>query len=165
MGGAGVGRKPKDIGVSVDELARRYRSGETIEAIAAAVGVDPRTVRQRLRRAGVELRPPGRCRGYRLLHLDDAEIVRRYRAGETMPAIGRSLGVSAATVRDRLMDAGVERRPRGGGRRPRPIETPRERARSKFGWGPAEVEIGFPDESEPPFGEEPRPWKPPGPVE
>src|SRR5262249_51255665 len=34
--GAGVGRKPKDIGVSVDELIRRYQSGETWAEIAAA---------------------------------------------------------------------------------------------------------------------------------
>jgi uncharacterized protein (DUF433 family) len=115
-----VGRKPRDIGVSIEELARRYRSGESIEAIAAATGVNDWTVRHRLLRAGVVMRAPGRVRRPRL-DLDDAEIIERYRAGETTTAIAASLGVSHHAIRERLVWAGVERR------RPGPLPGSRRR--------------------------------------
>jgi uncharacterized protein (DUF433 family) len=114
-GGAGVGHKPKDIGVSVDELIRRYQSGETWAEIAAATGVNLWTVRQRLRRAGVTMRASGRVPRRPRLDLDDAEIIERYRSGETTTAIAASLAVSHHAIRERLIWAGVERRRRGRG--------------------------------------------------
>ena len=43
----------------------------------------------------------------------DAEIARRYRAGESLAAIGRRLGISAEGARGSLIRAGVVRRPHG----------------------------------------------------
>ena len=44
----------------VDDLAERYRRGESVAAIAEAIDVSPNTVRNRLRAAGIQLRPrPG----------------------------------------------------------------------------------------------------------
>jgi hypothetical protein len=96
--------------MSADEQARRYRGGETIDVIAAATGLHRTTVRKRLRRAGVEMRPAGPAPKYERLDLPDAAIVERYRSGETTTAIGRSLVVSAQVIRERLIEAGVERR-------------------------------------------------------
>jgi hypothetical protein len=91
-------------------LVRRYRAGEILAMIAAATGLPPSTVSWRLRRAGVELNSAADRGRARRLDLPDAEIVARYRAGETLTAIGRALGISAPTVRARLIEAGVERR-------------------------------------------------------
>jgi hypothetical protein len=51
-----MGRKPKDAGLSIDEMVERYRAGETCRAIAAAAGLSGSAVHDRLKRAGVELR-------------------------------------------------------------------------------------------------------------
>jgi len=108
-----MGRKPKDAGLSIDEMVGCYRAGETCLAIAAAGGVSRSVVHNRLRRAGVELRWGGEARRYERLDLPLGRIIERYRAGETTTAIGRSLGVSDEVVRRRLIKAGVERRRSG----------------------------------------------------
>ena len=43
----------------LDDVARRYESGERVDDIAAAYGLSASAVRKRLRRAGVEMRRPG----------------------------------------------------------------------------------------------------------
>src|SRR4051794_36182252 len=64
--GAGVELRPKGRpsehapALQVNELAARYRKGESIAALAESVGVSPNTVRNRLLDAGVTPRPrPG----------------------------------------------------------------------------------------------------------
>ena len=42
------------------------------------------------------------------------EVKRRYLKGESIAQLGRAFGVSPATVRSRLIEAGVELRPRPG---------------------------------------------------
>jgi DNA-binding Lrp family transcriptional regulator len=114
------------IDLTVAEIARRYRAGQTLTIIAATTGMDPSTVRYRLRRAEVALRRTGKAPGQGRLDLPVAEIIRRYRAGQSTQAIGRALGVSADTIHRRLVVAGVARRPPGtrgvkaAGQRPRP---------------------------------------------
>jgi hypothetical protein len=90
--------------------------------IAAAIGLSRTTVSERLKRAGVEMRRGGTPPVYGRLDLPVADIIERYGAGESTCAIGRSLGVSAQVIRERLIEAGVERRPKGTHRRPvRPL--------------------------------------------
>jgi hypothetical protein len=116
-----MGRKPKDARLSIDEMVRRYRAGETCRAIAAAADLSQAAVHDRLRRAGVELRWGAEARRYERLDLPLGRIIERYRAGETTTAIGRSLGVSDEVVRRRLIKAAVERRRTGsekGGQSP-----------------------------------------------
>ena len=116
-----MGRKPKEAGLSIDEMVGRYRAGQTCRAIAAAAGLSRSAVHVRLRRAGVELRWGGEARRYERLDLSLGPIIERYRAGETTTAIGQSLCVSDEVVRRRLMKVGVERRPPGpekGGQSP-----------------------------------------------
>jgi DNA invertase Pin-like site-specific DNA recombinase len=92
------------------DLVRRYRAGATIHDIAAATGLSRSGVHYRLKRAGVEMRPPSKAKGYGRLDLPVREIVERYRAGESAEDIGRSLGIAGQTVRVRLAEAGIERR-------------------------------------------------------
>jgi hypothetical protein len=120
--GTQMGRKPMVAGLSIDDMARRYLSGETLAEIAVATGLSLSTVHVRLKRAGVQRRPGSRNPGRRRLDLPVAEIVGRYRAGETIGDIAGSLGVSGQAIRSRLIEAGVKRRPPGLPRRP-PRET------------------------------------------
>ena len=54
----GRGRALADL--PMDELARRYCAGESVREVAAGTGVHYVTVFNRLRDAGVVMRPPGR---------------------------------------------------------------------------------------------------------
>jgi hypothetical protein len=100
------------VGLSLDEMVRRYRSGASCYDLAAAAGLSRSAVAYRLRQRGIKLRPSGKGTGSGRLDLPVAEIVARYRAGQSMLTIGRALGVSAGTIHGRLVEAGVERRRR-----------------------------------------------------
>jgi hypothetical protein len=96
---------------STDELVRRYQAGESTTAIGASIGVSATTVRQWLMQAGVTLRPPGWVAGRQRLDLDDADLIARYRSGETLTEILNATGIGRMTVRARLKRAGVAMRP------------------------------------------------------
>ncbi|MEO3863865.1 hypothetical protein [Acrocarpospora sp. B8E8] len=88
--------KPKlDLGVSVEELAARYRAGESLRVLGRSLGVSARTVRDRLLSAGVELRVPGRMPGTggepKDVGISNAEMARRYKAGESLRMLAESL--------------------------------------------------------------------------
>jgi hypothetical protein len=104
-------------GVMDAEPVARYAAGESLGVIAAATGLRPAAIHDRLRRAGVELRSVAEARRNARLDLPVAEIIERYRGGESAQAIGRSFGVSGQVIRERLIEAGVERRRRGTHRR------------------------------------------------
>jgi transposase len=110
-----VRRKPREGRLSFDEMARRYRDGETCEQIAATAGLRLGAVYRRLRSAGVKFRPRGSSPSRGALGVTDADLVARYRAGETCKVIAAVMGLSESVVRRRLKRAGVEMR-RGGGR-------------------------------------------------
>jgi hypothetical protein len=99
--------------VSIDELIRRYQSGESCAAIAAAMGSRPTTVHARLKRADVKLRPAGRPAIQGPLGATEADLVARYRAGQTCAEIGAGTGLHHSTVNYRLKRAGVAMRPGG----------------------------------------------------
>lgn len=46
-------------------------------------------------------------------HATRQEIADRYRAGATIAAVARAMGLAYGTVRQALIDSGVELRPRG----------------------------------------------------
>jgi hypothetical protein len=81
---------PKDREPPIDELARRYRDGQSARELARAYGLDRELIRRRLIAAGVRMRGPG-----------------AHGANEE-PTVPASLIEAAATVREIL-----ERR-RGG---------------------------------------------------
>ena len=85
----------------------------SIPAVARELGVAFETARRWLQDAGVELLPKGRP-SESARHLKIAALARRYKAGESIATIGAAFGVSPATIRARLIEAGVELRPRRG---------------------------------------------------
>jgi hypothetical protein len=94
-------------------LQRLYRSAGSVPAVAAELGIAYETARQWLLEAGVQLKAKGRP-SVRAASLDEAALIERYNAGESIATIGHHLGVSPTTVRKRLLDAGVSLRPRPG---------------------------------------------------
>jgi hypothetical protein len=117
-----TGGSPADLGISDAELARRYEGGESIRQLTAALGTSYSVIQRRLRAEGAHLRPVGQPTGRSRpasradLGITDAELARRYKAGESTPQLATALGVSPSTIQRRL-NASV--RPRPPGQRPR----------------------------------------------
>ena len=95
------------------QLAASYRRLGSVPALAAELGVAFETARRWLMNAGVELQPKGRP-SKKAHKLDPVVLTKRYASGDSIAALGEAFGVSPATVRARLMAAGVELRPRRG---------------------------------------------------
>lgn len=75
-------------------------------------------MRDELRRAGIALRSPGTASA-RLAGLDDGTLRRLYvDEGKTLAQIAVAYDCVPGAVRQRLLRAGINRRPPGGGRRP-----------------------------------------------
>ncbi|MCU1394903.1 MAG: hypothetical protein JWM34_3331 [Ilumatobacteraceae bacterium] len=81
--------------------------------MAEELGIAFETARRWLIEAGVEMQSKGRP-SKKAQKLDPVVLATRYAAGESIATIGEAFGVSPATVRARLIDAGVELRPRRG---------------------------------------------------
>jgi tRNA (guanine37-N1)-methyltransferase len=95
-------RLPKRRGerrrVTDEELVRAYRSGVGSYRIAERSGLSPSTVRSRLRRAGVRMRPArGAPRGPTV-----ADVKRMRKTGMTVRQLAQHFGVSHVTILDRL---------------------------------------------------------------
>lgn len=97
--------------LDMNELIRRYVAGESCNALAKAFRTSSGTVSERLRQAGVDMRPEGGRRGERQVAVDSAAIVSRYLAGESEKALADALGTNRTVIRNRLLDADIQ--PRG----------------------------------------------------
>lgn len=87
--------------VSDAELVRAYRSGVGSYRIAERFGISAATVRSRLQRAGVRMRPArGTQRGPTV-----AEVERMRKTGMTVRELARHFGVSHVTILDRMKRA------------------------------------------------------------
>ena len=87
--------------VEVDALVGDYLAGMSVQALAERFGIHRATVVSHLRRRNVPSRRPG-------LGLDEkAEAVRLARAGVSMRAIARRMGVDRKAVRVALVEAGL----------------------------------------------------------
>lgn len=96
----------------LDHAVKLYRSGQTLAEVGATFGVGASFIHGRFKAAGVPRRKPGGGECARLrVALDTAEIVRRYRNGESEKALSEALGVGRSTIRTRLQRGGVQ--PRG----------------------------------------------------
>jgi transcriptional regulator with XRE-family HTH domain len=108
---AGKGRRRFRIHFP-DEVLARYRAGELDTGeVAELCGVSYPVAVRELRRAGVEIRPRGRPRGTR--PAQHADIIRRYRQGESLQQVARELGLSRGRVATVLKRYGVARRAPG----------------------------------------------------
>ena len=90
----------------VADLVTAYRDGASALALARRFGVHRETVRQQLRRVGVEPRPQLKVTAERLM-----EARRLYAEGWSTQRIGKQLGLSQSTVYKALRRAGVAMRP------------------------------------------------------
>lgn len=89
-----------DLPVTDEELARRYLEERVeLQQLATELGVKPNLVSRRVAAAGVVVPV-----GHRRMDLPDAEIVRRYKAGESANRIAKSYGVSHVTVMRRVRE-------------------------------------------------------------
>jgi transposase-like protein len=107
MGGQGLSRPSKA------ELAKTYRRLGSVPAVADDLGVAFETARRWLVDAGVILNRKGRPSS-NAASLDPLILARRYEGGASIAQLGEAFGVSPATVRSRLIEAGVELRQRPG---------------------------------------------------
>jgi transposase-like protein len=100
------------VAPDVGEVARRLDAGDSVNAIAADLGVTARTIRNRLHAAGLPLAST-RSRQRRRSLLADPSWLRRQHVDEGLSAwaIGRELEVSTAEVRATLERFGIERPP------------------------------------------------------
>lgn len=104
------------------DLRRAYDKLGSIPAVAAQYGVAYETARRWLTQAGVEFRKKGRPSDA-AAELKIKELIKRYEKGESVATIGEALGVAQATIRARLLEAGVTLRPRRGWP-PAPVDCP-----------------------------------------
>ncbi|MGQ4393826.1 hypothetical protein ACN6K5_003612 [Streptomyces violaceoruber] len=89
-----------ELPVPDEELARRYLQDRMeLQQLAEELGVKPNLVSRRVAAAGVKVPV-----GHRRMDLPDAEIVRRYKAGESANRIAKSYGVSHVTVMRRVRE-------------------------------------------------------------
>ncbi len=87
-----------------EEMAADYQAGVLVKELAAKYKISRETVSKHLRRRGIALRPVG---------LDEQQIkeaVRLYEQGDSLATIGERMGVTAHTVRSRLVEVGVRMR-------------------------------------------------------
>ncbi|MCK9250367.1 MAG: hypothetical protein M0P31_15510 [Solirubrobacteraceae bacterium] len=94
--------------MTLAEIARRYRDGESTVQIGRAAGLHPETVRRRLHAAGVEMRPHAAVAGRRRLTDEDIDRTLDLLADlGTATAVAARLGVHQTTVSQRLRRTGV----------------------------------------------------------
>ncbi|MFF2864487.1 LysM peptidoglycan-binding domain-containing protein [Streptomyces rubiginosohelvolus] len=88
------------LSATPEELARRYVDGrERLQDMAAEFGVSVATISARLAEAGVKV-----PLGARRLDLPDAEILERYRKGETVGRLAAAYGVSYPAIKRRIRE-------------------------------------------------------------
>ena len=97
----------RHIDLPIEEIAARYEAGESTRALARACAVPYSAMREHLLSHSVNMRPVG---GVTIMGIPTDEMVGRYRAGESSPALGRAYSVSPLTIRRRLRAAGVAMR-------------------------------------------------------
>jgi very-short-patch-repair endonuclease len=83
-----------------DDLERRYLTGESLAQIAKSLGVSVSTVCRRLDKIGIKRRSISEAHRSRTrATIDDRDIARRYREGESELSISTSIGVSRCLIR------------------------------------------------------------------
>ncbi|MFB6665975.1 helix-turn-helix domain-containing protein [Streptomyces parvus] len=92
-----------------EEVVAKYRSGQTMTALAAAYGVDRTKISRILMDAGVQRRPAKPP----ALDLPAKEIAAAYRSGKTLRAIAAVYGVTPDPIRRVLAEQGVQTRSTG----------------------------------------------------
>ena len=98
-------RNMKRIDLPMEEIISYYQSGSTPKQLADKYGVSEGTIRHRLKKNGVKLRPP------RIINLPMEEIISEYESGMNAYQLADKYGVTSSTIRSRLRENGVKIRP------------------------------------------------------
>lgn len=99
--------------INTADLVAMYESGLSLEKIAHRVPMTSGGIRMRLIKAGCPLRPKNHGMApANKKPIATEQLVERYRSGESAAVIGRSVGLTAKSVLDRLRRAGITRRSR-----------------------------------------------------
>lgn len=104
-----VGKHALTDGLSGHAIQKRLDAGESVRGIATATGISRQVLVAELKACGYSPPPVGR----RTLPIPDADWLLREYAKRTAGDIGREFGVSKATVRRWLVQAGIPMRSRG----------------------------------------------------
>lgn len=91
-------------GEQAETLAEDYQAGMRVKELATKYGISRETVSRHLRRQAISPRKVG------LDALQIKEAARLYEQGDSLATIGKRMGVTAHTVRSRLIEAGVTMR-------------------------------------------------------
>src|SRR5690606_3459202 len=100
--------RPNRIGAEgLQQTAALYAGGRSTLELAEHFGVAPKTIRDRLQRAGTPLRAPRPRRARKIPDAVRAEILSAAREGTAQQTIAEEVGCSVAAVRSVLVDNGV----------------------------------------------------------
>lgn len=95
--------------VEVDDLVVMYKSGMSVNELAAQAKIHRTTVMAHLRRRGVKTR-----RNVPKLREEHAShVIEQYKAGLPLVEVAADFGVNAESIRQVLIERGVPRRQRG----------------------------------------------------
>lgn len=103
--------------VSTEDLIHLYNTGHSTSSIAAMFSIHDSTVGDRLKKAGINLRPGGSGAGDRSprfkKEVDSQELARLYLEGIDSVRLGKMFSMTPAAIGQRLKKVGVEMRPKG----------------------------------------------------
>ena len=98
---------PKLAKEAVAELVLAYRSGASVNQLATTFGIHRSTVKDHLRRAGVEIRPG---QPPKLTEIMKDEVVELYKSGLSIRKIAVRFGVTDNPVHHALKERGAQMR-------------------------------------------------------
>jgi lambda repressor-like predicted transcriptional regulator len=106
LGQAELDAAAKVLGISADELSSQLQSGKTLDEIATAQGVDPKTVMDAIR----STRPPrlgstGLDAAAKALGMTSADLSAQLNAGTSLADIAAQQGVDLQTVQNAIQAA------------------------------------------------------------
>jgi uncharacterized protein (DUF433 family) len=107
------GAKWRDL--PTEQIVGEYESGMTLQELGKWYGVSVKTIRSRLKEAGVQIRNRGMKVGSELKDNKDRDsrIKERYQRGLSMATVGEEFGISRERVRQILKKQKVETRGNG----------------------------------------------------
>ena len=101
------GKVRKISRTQIDELTSLYQQGQSLPRLATHFGIHRGTVKDHLRRAGVEIRPGNKAK---LSETDKDEVVRLYVNGLSIHKIAVRVGVTDNPIHNALRERGVKMR-------------------------------------------------------
>jgi predicted transcriptional regulator len=106
LGQAELNAAAKALGITADDLSAQLKSGKTLDQIATAKGVDPKTVMEAIRAArplmlgSTELDAAAKALG-----MTSADLSAELQSGKTLSDVATEKGVSMQTVQDAVQAA------------------------------------------------------------